>query len=870
MTHSDSVTFEVARVDHTIEEPSDGEPFPVIHAFGYDDDHQWCHAEIIGFEPYFYAPYDEIDAVNSATTPEVTRIEEYDMDGDPFTSVRRERLARVVVSLPTQISEVRDAFSQTWESDVFYSQRFLTDLDVQTGLTVPRLDEPVHVNEVETTDVNYDFRIHYMDIEVEDRYGFPEDGTEPILCITAYDSFDDTYITWIQGEGDGDGSDADAVEYADESKLHPSASVEVRRFDNEPLMLLNYCSYLAGSKPSVITGWNIDDFDAPYFFNRCEVLNEQLAKQAPDERPIPEIPLDSISPLRDVSHSDYFGPRVKGVAVYDLLYAFKRMQFTELDSYSLDRVAEAHVGETKETYVGDIGGLWEDDPRKLVDYNLRDVELLVELDRRQEIIAFGKEVKSEAACQLADAPTESTVADRYLLREYHGEVIFPNQNSQEEVSDGFAGGAVFEPIDGILKNVPALDLKSLYPMSMLTINASPETKVDSDEYDGETFVSPNGIHFRKDIDGITKRMIENLLTRREAKKDDRDAHSPETEIYDVLDRQQTAIKVIMNALYGMMGWSRFRLYDQEVASATTATGRDVIGHTAETCVSLGYPVAYGDTDSVLLELDASMDKAETIEVCFEIEETINDSYDTFAKRELNADTHRFQIEFEKLYKTYFQADSKKRYAGHIIWKEGKDVDDVDITGFQYKRSDCSKLGKRVQKQTIELIVYGADTEEVVEYVESEMDAFDRREVELEAIGVPQGIGSPMNEYNADTHTVRAAKLGNLIVGTTFASGSKPKRYYLDDVHPALFARLESEQGFDVQRDRAYAKFKREPWVIAVDRAEELPPELIFDWDRMKAKNLEQNLKGIMNALGVEWNELQTTSQQAGLADFTGA
>ena len=48
MTHSDSVTFEVARVDHTIEEPSDGEPFPVIHAFGYDDDHQWCHAEIIG------------------------------------------------------------------------------------------------------------------------------------------------------------------------------------------------------------------------------------------------------------------------------------------------------------------------------------------------------------------------------------------------------------------------------------------------------------------------------------------------------------------------------------------------------------------------------------------------------------------------------------------------------------------------------------------------------------------------------------------------------------------------------------------------------------------------------------------------------
>ncbi len=69
--------------------------------------------------------------------------------------------------------------------------------------------------------------------------------------------------------------------------------------------------------------------------------------------------------------------------------------------------------------------------------------------------------------------------------------------------------------------------------------------------------------------------------------------------------------------------------------------------------------------------------------------------------ELGADEHRFQIEFEKLYRRFFQAGKKKRYAGHIVWKEGKDVDDIDITGFEYKRSDIAQITKRVQKKVID-------------------------------------------------------------------------------------------------------------------------------------------------------------------------
>lgn len=852
------VEFEVARVDRSIKEPDDEPDYPVIHCFGYTEDGSPEHARITGFEPYFYAPYEEVDDVTVDGHPHIKRIEVYDDDGEPFQSVRRERVAKVVTHVPGDVPDAREDFSNSWESDVLFSQRFITDLDVGSGLRVPTTDEPVDVSSVETFYANYDWRIHYMDIEVDDRSGFPENGEQPIICITAYDNFENEYITWLWGEGEDEG-------YSEHSELH-DAPASVRWFDDEVSMLVDYISYVSGSNPSIITGWNSNDFDLPYFMDRCEVLTDELQSGDRDHR-VDEVPYRAMSPMFRASHSDYWGVRVKGVSCFDLLDGFAEMQFSELDSYRLEAVADAVVGETKEQYVGTIGNLWEDDPVKLVDYNLRDVELLVEINRRQEVIAFWKEVKSLGHCQLTDAPTESTVADRYILNEYHGDVVFPRQGSQEEADEGYAGGAVFDPITGIIENVPTLDLKSLYPMSMLTLNASPETKVDPAAYDGETIQSPNGIHFRTDQQGLTRKVIEDLLERREAKKAERDAEDPDSEQYDIYDRQQRALKVIMNTLYGVMAWSRFRLYDQDVASAVTATGRAVLQHTAGVCEDMGHPVAYGDTDSVLLDLDDTLDRDETISLCFDIEEAINESYDEWAEAELDATEHWFEIEFEKLYKRYFQAGSKKRYAGHIVWKEGKDVDDVDITGFQYKRSDCSKKGKEVQKESINRIVHGAPKEDVLEYVKSELDAFDNRDVLLDDIGIPEGIGSDLNDYTADTHPVRGAKMGNLLLGTTFASGSKPKRYYLDDVHPALFERLEQEEGFDPGRDRVYADFKRNSWVIAVDRPEELAGELVFDWEGMRRKNIKEVMTGIMLALGYDWDDVLADSHQTGLDAF---
>ena len=70
------------------------------------------------------------------------------------------------------------------------------------------------------------------------------------------------------------------------------------------------------------------------------------------------------------------------------------------------------------------------------------------------------------------------------------------------------------------------------------------------------------------------------------------------QLYTVVSQ---ALKVILNASYGVMGAEIFPLYCLPVAEATTAVGRYTILETIEKCKSVGIEVLYGDTDSLFLK-----------------------------------------------------------------------------------------------------------------------------------------------------------------------------------------------------------------------------------------------------------------------------
>ncbi|PSP48501.1 hypothetical protein BRC75_06590 [Halobacteriales archaeon QH_7_69_31] len=1230
----DHVECSVTQVDYTIEGDGDDER-PVLHVHGRTADREPVHARVHDFRPYFYTPVADLEVAVDADAPlssvdvvdsrldhdRLTGVETYaDRPGGVpddrtpgevvvYESIRGEELVKLFGQTPRDVGELRDRFEH-YEADILFPNRLLIDKDIQSGVRVPAREAAdgsleVHHTEVEAVDCAVEPRVHTLDIEVDDRNGFPEDGEETIICLTSHDSYRDEYVVWLYESPEGvPGPDAiDDYEPIGDGPL----DVDVRGFADEAEMLVDYIQYLDATDPDVLTGWNFDDFDAPYLIDRIERL----------ERRADGLDADRLSRVGEVWHSGWGGPDVKGRVVFDLLYAYQRTQFSELDSYRLDAVGEEELGVGKERYPGDIGDLWEDDPEQLLEYNLRDVELCVELDRKQDIVPFWREVAAFVGCKLEDATTPGDAVDMYVLHETHGEFALPSKGQQE--GEEYEGGAVFDPISGVREMVSVLDLASLYPMCMVTINASPETKVDPSTYDGETYVAPNGTRFRKDPDGVIRAMVDELLEEREQKKALRDDHDPDAPAYDTYDRQQAAVKVIMNcftpdtdvltpdgvrnirdldvddevysldpetmemevkpvvethaypdyggelvdietskidfsvtpnhrmivrkndkngitekgwsfveagelydychyelphgwefdhqdelpdridltdlireytsvqlkfavggtklaasggepnvsrqvpvddflellawyitegdvyeaktgnyrvkiaqeddealdriaglpessveyyyttdrkvsfssrpvaelfqelcgagsenkripdlvfegskeqkekfldtliagdgdrqpnswrystkskelrddvlklcthlgitvtyssdsgvwrlycaeegknsfrmhrdggrstaengvycvtvegnntliagrngklhnvsnSLYGVLGWDRFRLYDKEMGAAVTATGRDVIEFTEEAANNVGYEVAYGDTDSVMLELGQDVPKQTAIEQSYAIQDHINDAYDEFAKR-LNADEHRFEIEFEKLYRRFFQAGKKKRYAGHKVWAEGKDVDDLDITGFEYKRSDIAPITKEVQKEVLEMIVTGADREEITDYVHDVIQRVRAGDVSLEEIGIPGGIGKQLDNYETDTAQVRGAKYANLLFGTNFASGSKPKRLYLEKVHPEFFRRIEAERGLDPAENALYGEFKRDPDVICFEFDDQVPEAFEVDYDKMLDKTLKGPIARVLSALDISWEEVKSGQEQTGLGSF---
>ena len=254
-----------------------------------------------------------------------------------------------------------------------------------------------------------------------------------------------------------------------------------------------------------------------------------------------------------------------------------------------------------------------------------------------------------------------------------------------------------------------------------------------------------------------------------------------------------------------------------------------------------------NTDSTLVELgDGSPD--ELVERGEALESVVNESYDSFALESFNAETHMWEIEFEKLYERFFQAGRKKRYAGKLVWKDGKALGtpDLDITGFEYKRSDVAPVTKEVQQEVIEMILDGAGFDEVSRYVRDVVDRFKDGDYGYDDMGIPGGIGQKLDSYDTDTAQVTGAKYANRNLGTNFTSGSKPKRLYIKRV-----------KGDYPPTD-----------VVCFEYPEQVPEEFEVDRDKMLEKTVRNPIERILEALGWSWSEVVNGQRQQGLGSFT--
>lgn len=140
-------------------------------------------------------------------------------------------------------------------------------------------------------------------------------------------------------------------------------------------MIKKCWEYIRKEGPVIISGWNCDGFDLPYFYNRiCWNWDKETAKSVMSE-------FNSVELRNGLL-------KIAEYSIMDLAYAYKPraeggMDYGEtLASYTLNSVSNHELGLTKHDFDGDLDGLYETDPVEYLFYNIVDVALCSRLNEK--------------------------------------------------------------------------------------------------------------------------------------------------------------------------------------------------------------------------------------------------------------------------------------------------------------------------------------------------------------------------------------------------------------------------------------------------------------------------------------------------------
>jgi DNA polymerase elongation subunit (family B) len=598
------------------------------------------------------------------------------------------------------------------------------------------------------------------DIECEMTSGLPnpEEATNELTSIALHDSATDQY--WVL-----------VMDKEGEMVAKTTDKAIVLPFKTEEEMLLKYLELYEQINPSIVTGWNIDYFDTPMLYNRIKrLLGEQQANR--------------LSPIGKCFWSPYRKRYfMAGVSYLDYISLYKNYNYGELPNYRLDTVAQIELGRGKIEYQGNLDQLFRDDIEKFIEYNLVDVELVVEFDKKLQFIDLCRGI-----CHAGHVPYEDFVySSKYLegamltyLR--RGNLVAPNKPADRQEmmqalkDDGqktFAGAYVKDPIVGKYEWIYDLDLTSLYPSIIMTINISPETKIgkvkdwDVQKYlkgEVDTYyigddaiskenlkeylekskfsIASNGVLYRTDTVGCIPGVLDLWFKQRVEfrKLEKKYGQEGDKEKYAFYGKRQLVQKILLNSLYGVLGLPAFRFYDIDNAEAVTLTGQTVIKSTADMAnikynKELGTPDLdsniYIDTDSVFFSAVPLMDKRtpnwrdesqDTIAgyvdvIAGEVQDYLNEFYDVLSKKVFNVDKdkHRLEIKKEYVAKAGLWV-AKKRYAQWIIMNNGIPTDKLDVKGLDVKRSSFPKAFQECMGTVLIDILRGKGEEEITEFV----------------------------------------------------------------------------------------------------------------------------------------------------------
>jgi DNA polymerase elongation subunit (family B) len=497
---------------------------------------------------------------------------------------------------PTKQYSYKDP--NAYESDVDKFTRILVDTYYDSD------DTPSYQN------------IVYLDIECEIAGALTQDSVRnpqgKITAIAVYDNNSTTYYCYI----------------LDEAQAMTPSETEGRSIipcPSEKDLLARFLNKWEELDPTIISGWNSEFFDIPYLYHRmAKVLGKEEAAR--------------ISPLNQVDDTEFLGVKtttIAGLNHLDYMLLFKKYVTTQEPSYALGNIGEKYVKLGKLEYLGSLDKLFKDDIQKFIDYNIRDVEIIIELEKKLKFIDL-----TVTVCHLCHVPYDqiymSTMLNEGAILTYlkRKGIVSPNKPttynpSLKEIKEEYAGGYLKDPTPGLYEWVIDLDFTSLYPSIIRSLNIGIETLVgrivNRDKYDNQWslkelktlnpetevtierinanrgvvrsvvkieklinlieqenwIISAPGVIFRKDKESVVCEILTDWFNKRsEYKALMKDAFKVKKDpiLGDFYNRRQHAYKIKLNDVYGCYAINGWRYTDGHkfISKAITLTGQRLI------------------------------------------------------------------------------------------------------------------------------------------------------------------------------------------------------------------------------------------------------------------------------------------------------
>jgi DNA polymerase-2 len=637
---------------------------PVIQLYGRLESGEAFLVEDDRFRPYFFALKTDASALAGLSDIEI--------EETGLRDFRGREVIRINASIPAAVPPLRDRLEAgglpCFESDIRFPYRYLIDWGIRASVEIDGPAEVVRAGFVRFHNpslaaCSWRPSLRQLSLDLETTRDASQIFSAALATDDGVEEVHLVHRSAVTG----------AICHGDESQLLAAVSQRIRELD-----------------PDIITGWNVVDFDLRTWLKRCEALGVpgRIGRAG-----------GAVTFQQDARFARQSRAEVPGRVVLDGIPLVR--DAIRLADYRLETVARALLGRGKlidadaHDPVEEIQRLYREEPEKLAAYNLEDARLVLEILEHEGLVDLAIERSLLCGMQLDRVGASIASFDLVYLPELRRRgVVAPSVDASRKTAV-VRGGALLEPVPGLFRNVAVYDFKSLYPSLIRTFNLDPlahARALHGESGAPQTIDAPNGARFSR-AEAILPSVIERFLERREAAKQRGDRYADQ------------AIKIMMNAMFGVLGAASCRFFDPEIANAITGFGQQTLHWTRDALRAEGVEVLYGDTDSVFVQLRSrsSRARAEAEALRSRVEEQISGRI-----REQYRVEPKLRLELERVFDRLFlpkvrggSSGSKKRYAGSV---DGR----LEIVGLEAVRRDWPAIAGRLQRGLLERLFSDRD------------------------------------------------------------------------------------------------------------------------------------------------------------------